>query len=192
MSLTSVFPNISAYLHKLINNNVVQKETRANDVNMSFLQLSSTLTHSGNTSCITKNFPSLFRVIQRILHIYIIKEQSWNREIRDLPLLWYDENLDGRWRWFDILSVQLFIQICLAFQQQQGNAGEQSAFQNIYNFFATLLKRNYIFFTNISEQKISQFVATADGNIRESIQKMISFMESAFINWKICIKNVEI
>ena len=131
MSLTSVFPNISAYLHKLINNNVVQKETRANDVNMSFLQLSSTLTHSGNTSCITKNFPSLFRVIQRILHIYIIKEQSWNREIRDLPLLWYDENLDGRWRWFDILSVQLFIQICLAFQQQQGNAGEQSAFQNI-------------------------------------------------------------
>ena len=79
----------------------------------------------------------------------------------------------------DLISYQYFIQIWLAFQQQQGNAGEQSAFQNIYNFFATLLKRNYIFFTNISEQKISQFLATADGNIRESIQIMPSEMEVA-------------
>ena len=35
-------------------------------------------------------------------------------------------------------------------------------------FVATLLKRNHIFFTNLQEQKLPQFLATADGNIRES------------------------
>ena len=39
--------------------------------------------------------------------------------------------------------------------------------QASHNFSATFLQKNYIFFTNLSEQKIPQFLATADRNNRE-------------------------
>ena len=39
--------------------------------------------------------------------------------------------------------------------------------QASHNFSATFLQKNYIFFTNLSKQKIPQFLATADRNNRE-------------------------